>query len=430
VASIESHGGSLDLTRSGAGIPAKVCICGLAAALSIDAIVGSVVSASRGPSVYLGLLATVLALPLLPSVLRIGSRLAPVLCFAGSLLVGWGVLLILVLTREAQWNPDHMSDRPFKLLVMALLFALVASDPKWRPRMLASYMAGWGAFIAYGLFNIATGRATAVDYEGVARITVMAAGPRENEQAVVVATGMVMVLAALMRSTGVWAALYSGVLLASSLVFLSSSSRSGALALAAGSAIVMFGWVRHGEGRPLGRALRLGGVLALLAVGMAVVAARNPVAAEAMSGLQTRFAATTGGSDYGLRDVLAARTLDIALRNPLHGVGLERTNDVLGGDPHNGYLKIVAEGGVVAALLLAGGLVLTGAAVVRNARWGAGLGPAAALVVVMTSAMAGQELMHNRFWLFLAVVAVGLPPDERRALQGRAFALVRKVACS
>jgi hypothetical protein len=413
---LEPYQRPLGQVHAGADAPAKAFTCALAAALSIDPIVVTLVRPDedfRAPSVYLGIMAMVLALPLLHSIPRLGTRLAPILCFAGSMLAGWVTLLALVLSREARWNPEHMTDRPFKLLVMALLFALVASDPRWRPRLIASYMAGWATFVAYGLFALATGQAEARQYTDAVRTTVAALGPRENEQAVLVATGMVIVLAAMLRSSSWKAALYGGVLLASGPVFVSSGSRSGSLALAAGCVVVIVGWLLQSRGSPLDRALKLGLVLALLAGGAALLARRNTEVADAVGALGHRFQATAEG-DLGYRDVLAAETVRLALQNPWHGTGLERTRDFLGGDAHNGYLKIFAEGGILAALLLAGGLFLSGAALVREVRHGESLGTAGALALMLTVSAAGQELMRGRFWLFLALLTVGPLREERR----------------
>jgi O-antigen ligase len=80
----------------------------------------------------------------------------------------------------------------------------------------------------------------------------------------------------------------------------------------------------------------------------------------------------------------------------------------MGNDPHNSYLQIVAEGGILAALFLVGALVATGMVLLRAAAPGPVLGPAGALVSLLVSAVFGGELWRLPFWFFLGIVAAGV----------------------
>lgn len=405
---------SLESTRSALGRThtvswsdaAYASVCVLAFALPTDYIVAVGYAddpGARMPSVFAGMVAAVLCLPKLAQQLRFSRRFAPVLLVSGSMLVGVLTLALLALTGGTELNRSFGADRPLKLALMGILFVLAASEERWRGRLLLSYVVGWAAFVVYALYTIVSGRADVVEHHEIARTSI--AGLDQNSQSVLVATGIIVVLAEMVqRRLSFRTIAHVAALLAGASAFLVGVSRSATLALVAGGALVALGGLR-GPGRLTSRTAKLAAVLALLGGGGAVLLARSELVSEALTGLGQRFEYAVEGTDTGSRGAIASKALELALKNPWHGVGFSRARVYLGSDPHNGYLRIVAEGGALAAALLLAGLILALWAVLRSATPGPRLGPAAALVVVMIWAAAGQGLVEVPFWFFLALVS-------------------------
>ncbi len=409
---------------------ALVTICALGLAVPTDYLVAFVLEADktfRIPSAYLSALALLLALPFLPGA-GLGRRIAPILLVGGSMVAGMLSLVALRWSGVAG-GPLGRLDWPFRLVAMSVLFAVAASQALWRKRLMSCYLAGWALFVAYGLYLLLSGRFEIVQQYEVARASLV--GLNANEQSVLVATGIVLVFdVMLVRGSLVTMPVYLGVLLTAGVVFASGASRTGTVALAGGLVVVLVGWLRSGTGRPRWSSgmIKLAVVLALLGGGAAVVGHRSELAGDALGALASRLQDSFAGRDLGQRDQLATRTWRIALANPLYGVGFGRAQQYLGGgDPHNSYLRIIAEGGALAGLLLLLGLLRVGSSLVRQVARGRQSGPAAALVVLLTSAAAGQALVEVPFWFFLGVVVTKVE-DEDAATSDNSRDLVRQLA--
>lgn len=389
---------------------ALATICALAGTIPIEYAVAFLLEADktfRGLGTYLSIVALLLSLPFLPGA-RLGKRIAPILLIAGSMFAGMLSLFAL------RWDgylggPIGRLDWPFRLAVMSVLFAFAASQRAWRRRLLNSYLLGWGAFVGFGLYMLLSGRAEIVQHFDVERASI--AGLDQNEQSVLVATGMVLLFDEMLSRGLVGTLILLGGLLVGMVVFASGTSRSAALALACGLTVVIVGWFRSRSARLSRQTARLALVLALLVGGAAVVMQRSVLAGDEFAGYALRVQAALAGQDLGKRDELVKRTWSIAVANPWHGVGFGRVREYLGGDSHNGYLRIFAEGGALAAILLFAGLMLAGAALLRQVRGGQRSGAAGGLVVLLIWAAAGQALVNVPFWFFLGVVVAGQEGD-------------------
>ena len=113
--------------------------------------------------------------------------------------------------------------------------------------------------------------------------------------------------------------------------------------------------------------------------------------------------------------MLLGATIDIAVDNP-GGIGTGRTLDYLGMDPHNGYAKVLAEGGILAFGLLLAALLWSAAYSARLIGSSANTGPIAAFALCSVSALSGQALVESAFWFFFSFVS--LPAVEVRDSAG------------
>jgi O-antigen ligase len=324
------------------------------------------------------------------------------------MLVGVLTLLVAAAIGDLRIGPELTPYQPLKLAVLGTLFATAALDPRWRRRLRFSYMAGWTLLVGYAAWGIATGRAAFTRHAGdIVRVSV--AGLNENQQAILVATGMVVAFAELLRRPRSMRVMpWILALLAGGGVFVFSVSRGASVGLAA-AAIFVFGSVAAG-GRLRRGTLRALALASLCALG--AVFASAPVASAANT-LAERFAATVRQHEVGDRDRLAGEVLRLALREPWSGVGFGRTVHALGGDPHNSYLKIVAEGGAAAGLLLAGGLLAVAGVLARVRDQDRDLGAAGALVLLLVVGLVGQALLRPPFWFFLAITSAAVPGRGR-----------------
>lgn len=390
---------------------AHVALCAAAVALPSDEAIVTALGADRSafaPALFAGFAATALFVPVLLRTRWWGVHLTPVLLLAGAMIAGTCTLFLSVAIGEAHLLPEQLPYHPFKFAVLGILFATAARDPRWRRRLRQSYLAGWALFVGYAAWKVNTSTAEFVRHSGgIVRVSV--AGLNENQQSMMVGSGIVMCLAGLLgERRPLRLAAWSAALLAGFGVFVLGVSRGATIGLLAGLAFVLasFAWtgrLRRGPLIALASALAVGGLFA----GARVL--------EATSMLGGRFQATVDRHDLGDRDRLARAVLRLALDHPWSGVGFGRTAEFLASDPHNSYLKIVAEGGAPAALLLAAALVAIAVALTRVGRVRSDLGPAGALVVLLVAALVGQAMMRPPFWYFLAMTsAAALARPDRR----------------
>jgi O-antigen ligase len=366
--------------------------CALAASIPNDALFALVAeNFGRSPSYYVGMAAAVVSVPLLPRIALLATASLPLI-----LLVSGATFSVLV---WAVWGTAdaYMYDRPLKCAYMAALFLWAGRDAVWRRRLLDSYVAGCADI--------------RVHYDEVTRRAVL--GMNENVQSVIAASGMVLLIPMACRSTTKLRALliFTGFVLGGS-VFVLGASRTGSAALAAGVLFAVAGLLRSREFRLPVRMI----VVACAASAVLVVSAlgRNssPIShdvAESAHSLGTRIQAAISGDDLGMRDETSGITWKVFLRNPV-GVGYAGTEKYLGGDPHNSYLKIAAEGGLAAVLLLVTGLALIARNVVRALRHADLVGPAAAFVLFSAAALTGQAIEELPYWFFVSFVA--FPPSQ------------------
>ena len=393
------------------------CTCLLAATLPLESILGGydpVTGAGlRSPSWYVGLLAAVLAIPFFLELARAAIFCRPLLALLGAFTTGLVVLWLRSLADIPGVEFEQSIDRPFKAILMATFFMAVAAERPWRKRLVGSFMLGWVTFVALALYMAATGQASSFQHFTDIRYTVL--GMNANVMAVLAALGILLLLnlATTARNT---AQLMLALLFAlpGVVVFLFGSSRTAFAGLVAGAAVL--GWLAlRDKGQSWGyKAARIGLSSAVVIAAIAWLLSSSSLFSEMWGSMESRVGAAASGEDRGGRGDLALATIELALENPL-GVGSGQATPYLGTDPHNSYLKIVVEGGIVAFVFLIGAAASLIPHIRRAVRTRENDGILAAFAMLATCALAGQALVESPFWLFFALAVSaerGAPPLE------------------
>ncbi len=392
-------------------LPFFVMLCLLAASIPNESLFGGYDSSTgkgfRSPSYYLGLGASVLSTMLFPRMARACARSMPMVLLVSAFSVSLVVLTALVLTTDATYRHEYQIDRQYKSVFMAVMFIVVTGHQLWRKRVMQSYLVGWFIFVVVALGLVVTGRATTVQHFNAARISVL--GMNENVQSTIAGSGAVMCLNfALFERRSRHFALWAGLYVLGLAAFVIGTSRTGLVGLVAGHLVVIvMGLSADRKGAARLSRLRVPVIVIGFFASALAIASQFGIFDRAVTSMGSRSEAAFEGTDLGHRDQLARATLRIFTENPA-GVGMGRTMDFLqGSDPHNGYLKLAAEGGVAGMLLF----VFAMLAARRNASaWMRAdadeIGIAACFVLYAFSGFTGQALQESPFWFFFAFLAV------------------------
>lgn len=394
-------------TRAPQGTPPVVgaLACFLAAAIPNDALVGLAESGARTPSLLVGVAFTCASVLIAPRIVRSLSRAPIWFLFLAAFTLSVLVMLLDVAEGRALIRNAGNIDKPYKLLLMALLLAAVYEDERWRSWTVPAYLAGWWIFIGVSLAQLATGSHIVSEHKSVERISIL--GMNENGQAIIAASGIVLLAAAAIhRGKARDLVLFAAGIAGGGLVFAVGNSRTAVVALAAGLAVVVIAELRVTQSGPSSAAKRILRLGLVSLVGGSVLAAAVqwvPLLQRATEAMERRVTAAIDGVDLGQRDRLAASTLEIIADNPL-GVGFDQTVEILGENPHNDILKIIAEGG-----FLAGFVLVLAIAMLAKRCWALAAVPGESaalggLVLFGTTALTGQGFMRATFWLFFALV--------------------------
>jgi hypothetical protein len=393
-------------------------MCLLAASLPNDSVLGGYDPESgvglRSPSYYLGILAAGLSVLFLPRLLQLFMRCRALQLLVGATTTALVILLAMVLTGEARIRTEYAIDRPYKAMLMALVFMYFASRPIWRRRLILSYLGGWTVFVVASLYLVFIGEAPVTLQFGAPRQSVMGMNP--NVQATVAASGMVLLLMEAIYHRNLWQ-LVVGIVgfVLGGIVFLAGSSRTGLVGLAAALLVAVFSTPR------LAKRDRRFILFRTVAVGVVLVGAvlwlrgHDESFFDAFASMETRTRLALSGDDTGSRKEAMVATLGVAMAHP-GGVGLGRTLDYIGMDPHNGYLKIVAEGGILGLAFLLAYILVVVRDTMNAAKRVEDQGAVAAFVLFSVAAASGQALVESPYWFFFSFIAFAPPP----VLQGRA----------
>ncbi|NOK12204.1 O-antigen ligase family protein [Corallococcus exercitus] len=320
------------------------------------------------------------------------------------------------------WTPDPLFSltKVADLLLVGLMcvgFALAALRQP-APRVLDAF---WAAVVAATGLLALTAVKQLLGGGGSARLAVMGGGPN--------------ILARLMGLLSIGALYFwywrgqawlwipvaaTGVVLA-----LLTGSRGGSAAIVAGiTTCLVVGRV------PLRRLLLL---LLLATVAITAVTMFSPLGEALSNSVQERFlrltlnyetgaggAGSTEGKVYlSGREILYARALQLGKDNPVAGAGLAAFPALrLGVYPHNLFLEVFCEGGVVGLLLLATVLAtfMRSAFLRRRGLDGATVGAA---VLVLLGAQSSGDLYDSRsLFLLMVMASVAAVPGRRPAHEG------------
>lgn len=383
-------------------------MCMLAASLPNDSVLGGYDPESgvglRSPSYYLGILAAGLSVLFLPRLLQLFMRCRALQLLVGATTTALVILLAMVLTGEARIRTEYAIDRPYKSMLMALVFMYFASRPIWRRRLILSYLGGWIVFVAAALYLVFIGEAAVTLQFGAPRQTVMGMNP--NVQATIAASGMVLLLMEAIYHRNLWqlGAGIAGFALGG-IVFVAASSRTGLAGLTAALLVAMFSTTRLAK-----RDRRRFILLRTIAVGVVLVGtvfwlrSHDESFFEAFASMETRTGLALSGDDTGSRKEAMLATLGIVMAHP-GGVGLGRTIDYIGMDPHNGYVKIVAEGGILGLAFLLAYILVVVRDTANAAKRVEDQGAVAAFVLFSVAAASGQALVESPYWFFFSFIA-------------------------
>jgi hypothetical protein len=395
-------------------------LCALAASVPNESLFGGYDRDTgvgfRSPSYYFGIIAVGLSVVFLPRLVRSFLSSTPMVLMTAAFSIALVVLAGFLITGEPHQR-DYGIDRQYKSIYMALMMLVPAAHPVWRQRVRDAYFIGTFVFVAIAIVLVITGRASTSNHLYATRTAVL--GMNENVQSIFAASGVLLALArALLERRTRYLVLWGALYLVGIAAFLLGSSRTGLVGLLLGHALIvaltLFG--RSAAKKPLAR-VRIPIVVLLLIVSFVAVATEVQAVQTAVTSMETRSELALQGRDVGHRDILVAATMKLFLDNPA-GVGMGRTWEFLqGSDPHNGYAKLAAEGGIAAILTF----LLAQFALLRNTRkWIAvdshEIGTAACFVLFSVSAATGQALAESPYWVFFALLAAAPRGPQRELL--------------
>jgi O-antigen ligase len=297
---------------------------------------------------------------------------------------------------SAAWAPEGAN--PMKLaelgMVIVCIGAMLRLTRATEPTQVATLVWRWllPILLAFAALGALTGGV------GGGRLAVLGGGPNVFGRNMGLLCVCMLGLVLQHRATG---AAVGGAVVAGALVVL-SGSRGALLATTAGVATVLY----FNTGR-IGRVVHVGLAVAIIAVGVVELTDFGAQVAEMFRhrvlrlGVEDRY-------DSGRSDVYLS-AWELGRESPLFGIGLAGF-EIVGNHvyPHNLFLEVFCEGGIVGLVLL---LLVLGPAMVAIVRRRAGPAPRdyAAFVVALISAQFSGDLYDSRavfvFGILVSVLA-------------------------
>jgi len=363
------------------------------------------------PRIFIALLLLVIALA--P---RLADRARPNVRRAADRTLALVSLFYGYMALTATWAPDG-ADR-MKLVELGLVLVCVGATLRMTrvmdPSRVSELVWRWLVPILVVFAMIGAGMGS-----GGGRLAVLGGGP--NVFGRNMALLCVAMVSLVLRRGGSGFAM--GAAVAGALVLL-SGSRGALLACAAGVAVVLY----HNAGR-LGRVVHVGLAVAAVAV---VIVQLTELGTRAIEMFHHRVLqlAIEDGYDSGRSDVYLS-AWELGCQSPWFGIGLAGF-EVLGNHvyPHNLFLEVFCEGGLVGIVLLMLVLAPPLVAVVRR-RGGAASHDYGALVVVLFSAQFSGDLYDSRtvfvFGALLTVLVSSAGNHATAPMAARRGLLARRV---
>ena len=374
------------------------------------------ISTYRTPSFLLGSFCAILSVFFFPRIIKQLAR-APFIYFM--LIACTLALLVRLMSGEfvvflASYRKiDSGVDQLFKQIYMAMMFLVLIENETWRKRLIRFFFIGWVLFILLSLYYIMSKQALLVYSEGTVRSRELLLWDA-NLHSVLSVVGTILCFDWLLGETRKWRSW--GLFLIWALGLLScffGSSRIGTIILFLGLALVPMLRFRYpGQTQTNVRRLKeIMVVLFLFGVGV-IILANIDIAQPFVSSVEKRFSLTFRYRDFGERDKLAGQTLDIISEYPF-GVGMGNASLLLrGSDPHNDYLRLVAEAGWLGGLFLFLGLISLLKNCVAWLKRGDPKGSITVLILLLMANMTLQGFHRQFFWLFLTLYSLAPPPKR------------------
>lgn len=281
-------------------------------------------------------------------------------------------------------------------IILGALFLYWADNPQLRNRLLVAFWLGWLVLVLYSLYDVFAGSVVlATNYRfGIVRAEEIA-GYTTNQHAAQIGVGMIMSIFLLVRTkTLAFRILLIGAVFASGAALMFTSSRGATLGIAA-TLCLWFVFQSHNARRIPAISIQVMLLVVFTYVGFVFLSEFDSTKPFVASYL-TRMDQLINQEEYASRDVLLIEGINQIVDAPF-GVGLgnaERAMRARVGvliDPHNYYIRMFIEGGVIGGTIFILGLVVSLYNGYRIYR------------------LTGDETFFWCFVYFLIVAAVGRP---------------------
>lgn len=310
----------------------------------------------------------------------------------------------------ALWSPpgSDVQTKVIDLITLGMIAVAFWILGRWDRRKTIKTLA-WCSFLAGIVYGVAglTSIGTTV---GTSRVSAFEGGP--NVFARITALGFIALLWLVSTRSLPRAALVVGpVLLAATLA---SGSRGGMLGGLAGTAILVPSLIR------MSRATRFSGALLMVGAGMAVQSRFGDYLEAVING---RIIELTFRQRYSSgREELLQIAWEMFQERPVFGYGLGSFASFAGGNftyPHNLFLQVLAESGVVGMVLL-GLLVLVSvrAAMLRRSHADSAFAAAGCTLVLVASMFSGDYYDSRAYWVLALLLALPCGSGQETAVCG------------
>ncbi len=305
-----------------------------------------------------------------------------------------------------------------QLIILGGIFLYVSDRRDLRNRLLWAYWLGWMLLVLWSLSSYAHGDYQLWEHGSVIRVAQIS-GYTANQHARQIAAGMLVTFTLLLTQRRILIRFVGVVIfVVAAFVLLITNSRGGISSLLL--TLGLFFMAQPLYARSSRRFATLGVLIVLLVFGLQYVFFETSDGRRFWNSYVLRVNQLLYAENDSSRERIAQATIDVFWEKPL-GVGQQNSQaylrERLGSayDPHNYYLRILAEAGLPGTIMFAAGLYM----VVRNGwRWLIYSGEDQffwPLLYFLIAAATGRDFHFKVFWFFLAMNAYTPASSQSRS---------------